>query len=57
MQVKFLNSVSVKRISVVLDILIPFLLYVSLNGKILVVSWLLLGILVIMRVLLVVVSK
>jgi hypothetical protein len=57
MQVKFLNSIFVKRISVILDILIPFLLYISLNNHILLLSWLLLGILVFVRVLLVIISK
>ena len=57
MQDRFLNPVSVKRTSVILDILLPFLLYYSMNNHIQILSWFLLGIVVIIRVLLVIVSK
>ena len=57
MQAKFLNSVSVKRASVILDIFLPFLLYYSMINHSKILSWLLVGILVIMRVLLVTISK
>ena len=57
MLVKFLNSNTVKRSSVVLDILIPFLLYYSLNNQNLFLSWLLLGTVVLVRVILVAVIK
>ena len=57
MQDKLLNSLSVKRISVLLDILLPFLLYYSMNNHNQILSWLLVGIVVIIRILLVTVSK
>jgi len=57
MLVKFLNSDVVKRSSVVVDILIPFLLYYSLNNQNLILSWLLLGTVVLVRVILVAVIK
>jgi len=57
MLVKFLNSNLVKRSSVVLDILIPFLLYYSLKNQNLFLSWLLLGTVVLVRVILVAVIK
>jgi len=57
MQDRLLNSLFVKRISVILDILIPFLLYYSMNNHNQILSWLLVGIVVIIRILLVTVSK
>jgi len=57
MQDRLLNSLFVKRISVILDILLPFLLYYSMNNHIQILSWLLVGIVVIIRILLVTVSK
>jgi len=54
---RILNPVSVKRTSVLFDILLPFLLYYSMNSHFQVLSWLLVGIVVIVRVLLVTVSK
>jgi len=57
MQGRFLNSLSVKRISVLLDILVPFLLYYSMNNHNQILSWLLVGIVAIIRILLVTVSK
>ena len=54
---KLLNPVSVKRTSVLLDILLPFLLYYAMTSHNQILSWLLMGIVVIIRVLLVTVSK
>ncbi len=54
---KFLNPNSVKRTSIILDIIIPFLLYYSLIHNKLILAWLLLGMVVIVRVFLVLVSK
>lgn len=57
MQDRLFNSLSVKRTSVILDILLPFLLYYSMNNLNQILSWLLVGIVVIIRILLVTVSK
>lgn len=57
MQDRLLNSFSIKRLSVVLDILVPFLLYYSMNSHNQIMSWILVGIIVIIRILLVLVSK
>lgn len=57
MQDRPFNTLSVKRISVFLDILLPFLLYYSMNNHIQILSWLLVGIVVIIRILLVTVSN
>ena len=57
MQDRILTPVSVKRTSVLLDILLPFLLYFAMNSHYQILSWLLLSIVVIIRILLVIVSK
>jgi hypothetical protein len=57
MQDRLLNSYSVKRISILLDILLPFMLYYSMNNHNQILSWFLVGIVVIIRILLVTVSK
>ena len=54
---KLLNPVSVKRTSVLSDILLPFLLYYAMTSHNQILSWLFVGIVVIIRVLLVTVSK
>ncbi len=54
---KLLNPVSVKRTSVLLDILLPFLLYYAMTSHNQILSWLFVGIVVTIRVLLVIVSK
>ena len=58
MQVKFfLNSTLVKQASVILDVLIPIILFWSLNYHNSILSWLLLGTVAFVRVLLVLVSQ
>lgn len=57
MRNSFFNPVSIKRTSVLLDILLPFLLYFAMNSHVQFLSWLLVGIVVFIRALLVAVSK
>jgi len=57
MREKLLNPVSVKRTSILLDILLPFLLYYAMTNHNQILSWLFVGIVVIIRVMLVTVSK
>jgi hypothetical protein len=54
---EFLNSNSVKRTSIILDILLPLLLYWSINSHAIILPWLLLGAVILARVLLVLVIQ
>jgi|GEM_PF-5032155 len=57
MHERLLNPVFVKRTSILLDILLPFLLYYAMNSHNQILSMLFVGIVVFIRVLLVAVSK
>jgi hypothetical protein len=57
MQTKFINSKTVKRASVVVDILVPFMLYFSLKAQNLFISALLMITVILAKVLLVIVRK
>lgn len=57
MQTKFINSKTVKRSSVVVDILVPFMLYFFLKAQNLFISALLMITVILTRVLLVIVRK
>lgn len=57
MQTKFMNSKTIKRTSVIVDILVPFMLYFSLKAQNLILSVLLLLAVVLTRVLLVIIRK
>lgn len=57
MRDRSINPDAIKRSSVLLDILIPFLLYFAMNSHIQYLSWLLVGIVVFIRILLVIFCK
>jgi hypothetical protein len=54
---KLFKTDLVKQVSIFLDILIPFLLFYTLNNNSQVVSWLLLGTVGFIRILLVITGK
>jgi hypothetical protein len=54
---KYFKTDTIKQISIFLDILVPFLLFFSLNNNNQILSWLLLGCVVFARIFLVIKSK